>query len=283
MVGAAYQDDPEKALAMLQKIKPPTAVSLRWQGTIYYIRKEWEKAEALFRRAIDMDPTNVILWNDLGWLYMDMEKFEEAISTFHQGADADPDSPYPFTSLGYTYIRQDEYEKAASSFQRAIELDPAFPYPYRGLGDVRLCQENYDAASEQYKAVMTFDPDDVYTWLCHYITTRRAGREKEAAHDLQTFVKTSRATEWPGVVARCFTGQMSEEEILTKTQRQDGEPNTEQECEASYYLGMKHLLIDDVGRAKEYFQRCLNTGARGLDEYYLARREMRRLEQDEGG
>lgn len=51
----------------------------------------------------------------------------------------------------------------------------------------------------------------------------------------------------------------------------------EPQCEAYYYVGMKHLLMDEQDAAGEMFRKCLATNWDDFDEYVLADSELRRM------
>ncbi len=61
-------------------------------GNIYWIKKDFEKAEFYFRKAIELDPTLVVSYNNLALMLDENGKKEEAVKVLNQGIEANPDN-----------------------------------------------------------------------------------------------------------------------------------------------------------------------------------------------
>ena len=99
-LGVAYESKGEFAPAIkeyeLAAKKLP--LGLLYLGNVYFQEKEWEKAEAYYRKAISKDPRNSDAHNNLAWLY---------------------------------YTKKENLNEAETLALKAIELNPSKEHTYR--------------------------------------------------------------------------------------------------------------------------------------------------------
>ncbi|UCF81588.1 MAG: tetratricopeptide repeat protein [Acidobacteriota bacterium] len=176
VAAAYYQDMPDKALRLLQKIEPPTADSLHWQGNIYYILENWEEAEGLFEKSLalvnderygHLRPEDAALLSDFGWVYYYEGKYEEALAKFQEAVELDPEDIEAHNGMGDIYYIQRRYKEAAAELWKAIALEPENPEPHNSLGWVYCDQSEFGAAISEFRKVVEFDPKhaDAHTGL----------------------------------------------------------------------------------------------------------------------
>jgi lipoprotein NlpI len=55
--------------------------------------------------------------------------------------------------------------------------------------------------------------------------------------------------------------------------------DSNQHCEAWFYIGMKHLLAGDKADARESFNKCIATGQSTFVEYAFAQAELKALDK----
>ena len=80
-------------------------------------RKEYDKAEEYFLKAIELGNTNA--FNNLGVLYFNQEKYDKAEKYYLQAIDKGNNDA--LFNLGILYSKQKEYEKAEKYYLEAIE------------------------------------------------------------------------------------------------------------------------------------------------------------------
>jgi tetratricopeptide (TPR) repeat protein len=176
VAAAYYQDMPDKALPLLQKIEPPTVESLHWQGNIYYILENWEEAEDLFEKSLalalrerygHLRPEDAALLSDFGWVYYYGGKYEEALAKFQKAVELDPEDIEAHNGMGDIYYIQRRYEEAAAELWKAIALEPENPEPHNSLGWVYCDQSEFGAAISEFRKVVELDPKhaDAHTGL----------------------------------------------------------------------------------------------------------------------
>ncbi|KUJ76414.1 hypothetical protein AVO45_11485 [Ruegeria marisrubri] len=136
---------------------------------LYYARgicherlKQWEKAEADFRSALELNPEQPQVLNYLGYSLVERrEKLDEALEMIQRAVQARPDSGYIVDSLGWVLFRLGRYDEAVGHMERAVELMPVDPVVNDHLGDVYWAVGRAREAEFQWKRALSFiDPED---------------------------------------------------------------------------------------------------------------------------
>ncbi len=136
---------------------------------LYYARgisherlKNWENAEADFRKALELNPDQPQVLNYLGYSLVERrEKLDEALEMIERAVIARPDSGYIVDSLGWVLFRLGRYDEAVDHMERAVELMPVDPVVNDHLGDVYWAVDRAREAEFQWKRALSFiDPED---------------------------------------------------------------------------------------------------------------------------
>jgi tetratricopeptide (TPR) repeat protein len=122
-------------------VMPAAAEKNAW--VTYYYRgiceersKQWSKAEADMRKALEMQPEQPHVLNYLGYSWIDQGiNLDEGMKMIKRAVDQRPDDGYIVDSLGWAYYRIGNYEDAVKHLERAIDLKPEDPTINDHLGD----------------------------------------------------------------------------------------------------------------------------------------------------
>ncbi|MGH1578752.1 tetratricopeptide repeat protein [Planktotalea sp.] len=134
------------------------------QWFIYYARgisyerlDVWEKSEADFRKALELNPEQPQVLNYLGYSLVEKQiKLDEALNMIERAVAARPDSGYIVDSLGWVLFRLGRYEEAVGHMERATELMPIDPIVNDHLGDVYWSVGRFLEAEFQWKRALSF-------------------------------------------------------------------------------------------------------------------------------
>jgi tetratricopeptide (TPR) repeat protein len=98
--------------------------------------KQWNKAEADMRKALELQPEQPHVLNYLGYSWIDQGvNLDEGMKMIRRAVDQRPDDGYIVDSLGWAYYRIGNYEDAVKNLERAIDLKPEDPTINDHLGD----------------------------------------------------------------------------------------------------------------------------------------------------
>ncbi|ODT83522.1 MAG: hypothetical protein ABS76_03085 [Pelagibacterium sp. SCN 64-44] len=106
------------------------------RGIAYERAREWPKAEADFKRALELNPDQPQVLNYLGYSWIDMDMhLEEALAMIEKAVEAQPRDGYIIDSLGWAFYKLGRMEEAVETLERAVMLLPSDPEVNDHLGD----------------------------------------------------------------------------------------------------------------------------------------------------
>jgi len=115
----------------------------RSNWSVFYYRgianeriKNWEQAEADFRKALTLEPNQPLVLNYLGYSMIEKNiNLTEALEMVRKAVELKPNDGYIVDSLGWAHYQLGDYEEAVRNLERAVELKPADPTIADHLGD----------------------------------------------------------------------------------------------------------------------------------------------------
>ncbi len=173
------------------KLDPSLAAGENLLALTYLETKRYPKAEASFRRALELQPDYPEVWNNMGVLYNRQERFKDAIVYFDKALKDEnyitPENAY--TNMGYAFYRLGRYRDAIESHQKALDIAPLFCLASKNMGDVHAKQKAYSNASRYYEKAITNCP--LYQ-ESHYklgLVLMKMGQRKVAKAELEKLVR----------------------------------------------------------------------------------------------
>ena len=113
-----------------------TWVTYYYRGICYERSKQWSKAEADMRKALELQPEQPHVLNYLGYSWIDQGiNLDEGMKMIKRAVEQRPDDGYIVDSLGWAYYRIGNFEDAVKNLERAIDLKPEDPTINDHLGD----------------------------------------------------------------------------------------------------------------------------------------------------
>ncbi|MGA1820291.1 MAG: tetratricopeptide repeat protein [Thermoplasmatota archaeon] len=109
-------------------------------GNTYFMTEELEEAQALFQKAVEINPSSYRALNNLGVVQEKLENKESAIKSFNQALEIEPDYERAWMNLGSLFMDLDPplLKEASIFLRRALEIQP-------GLAKARTKLEECDA------------------------------------------------------------------------------------------------------------------------------------------
>jgi adenylate cyclase len=126
------------------------------------------KAEEMFSKAIELDPSYATAYVGLGhvhvglvsygWTEFPAQALQQAHDLAQKALSIDESHAGAHSLLGNVYIFRGQHELAISELQRAIELNPNDALSRRFLGMVMLWSSRPDDAIQAYETALRYDP-----------------------------------------------------------------------------------------------------------------------------
>lgn len=121
-----------------------------------------ERAEAAYRRSIELDPTLANALTNLGNLRYRRGLIEEAESMYRKALAIDGDQPEAFYNIGFLLYERGELDAAVASFRQSIEADPSFADAHFNLAMVLEDMGNPGAARPHWDTYLELEPEGAW-------------------------------------------------------------------------------------------------------------------------
>ena len=167
-VGVGYQVFPtgdlaaaEKAAETALELDPNLAEGVAAAGMIAQQRQQPERAETLFRRAIELNGNFATAYQWLGGLLSTRGgRMAEAMAYMAKAGELDPLSPIINLNLGLYLEFQGRFEEAEARYRKVIEIDPSMSMPYFMIGRLKAWGLNRFAEGVPYvQKAIELDPE----------------------------------------------------------------------------------------------------------------------------
>jgi tetratricopeptide (TPR) repeat protein len=116
-------------------------------------------AEALLKRATEVDPKNKFAWNNLGLIYLQTRQNDKAIAAFQKQIEVSPYDEYAYNNLGRAYWSDRKYDDAVKAFSKQIENNPLDKFAHSNLGAMYEEWHKYDLAVPELEKAASLNPD----------------------------------------------------------------------------------------------------------------------------
>jgi tetratricopeptide (TPR) repeat protein len=136
-------------------------------GTAYLSKKDYEKAEAAFKKTIELKPDYAEAYNGLAAVYNAQQKFDDAKAmgdkaaalSAASGGGEGADTLYNEGVIAWNAGKIDD---ATKFFEDAIKMDPDHANSHYQLGMARVNAGKLDDASTEFTAYLKLAPDGEY-------------------------------------------------------------------------------------------------------------------------
>ena len=123
------------------------------RGAMYEKQKNFDAAEAEFRKVLITDPENAGALNYLGYMLADRNvRLDEAQKLIGRAVELDPENGAYLDSLGWIQFRQNQLGQAEESLRRALAKIGTDPTVHDHLGDVYMKEGKVREAIQQWQA-----------------------------------------------------------------------------------------------------------------------------------
>ena len=119
----------------------------------------FERAESMYRRALELDPTLANALTNLGNVRFRRGFSEEAASLYKEALAIDEAQPEAHYNLGFLHYERGEAESSARCFQRAVDADPGFADAHFNLAMALEEIEQRAKARRHWRLYLQLEPD----------------------------------------------------------------------------------------------------------------------------
>jgi TolB-like protein len=153
-------------------LNPNYATNYQWYGLLLSISGKYDEAIDHLKKAMELDPTSLIIPTNLSETYVANKQFDLAVSAYEIAAKINPDFP----SNLWNYVRcHTNYNDSIEKLKNAIKGNPNTPmlrrflfWSYMKNGDVALAKDQLIYALDHFHDNMTVGFAQMYAWLGNY-------------------------------------------------------------------------------------------------------------------
>jgi tetratricopeptide (TPR) repeat protein len=128
--------------------------------------KQYAEASTLLKEAADKDPTQHVIFANLGEALSGARKYPEAIDAYKKAIELKPDEFGYYNNLGIAQGNAGQVDDAIATLKKASEINPTqAPQAYYNLGAVLSNKGRTKDAAEAFKQAIALKPDMSQAYL----------------------------------------------------------------------------------------------------------------------
>ncbi|HLP47045.1 MAG TPA: tetratricopeptide repeat protein, partial [Candidatus Kapabacteria bacterium] len=125
-------------------------------------------------------PRDHTLYNELGTIYFIKKDYEKALTALNKSLEIEQINPNSLSKLGEIYVIKKDYQMAETFLNKAKAINPTLQKLYFNLAQVEEARGNMDKAVEYYKIELENSPDAYKSAYNAAENLRNSGRYDEA-------------------------------------------------------------------------------------------------------
>ena len=182
---------------------------------------QWEKAEAEFKRSLELSPNYPTANHWYAEYIMTMGRHEEAMIRIRKSQDLDPLSLIISVAVGWGLYHARRYDEAIEQLRRTVDMDPNYPVTRWILGLLLRKTGSYELAIDEGEKGVTLSGESPVMRAALAHTLGAAGRTAEARQILDDLTELAK-----------------------------------QRYVAPYFFAGIHIGLGENDRAIDYLQKC---------------------------
>jgi protein O-GlcNAc transferase len=120
--------------------------------------KDTEGAEEAYRKALQINPSDLDSLNNLGLILFRKEEYKEAVTIFDKLSGLDPSSKTAKVNLAAAASRAGDREKAIGVWKELVRTMPARTDLRQQLADALYNQQDFEGAAYHYNQILLMSP-----------------------------------------------------------------------------------------------------------------------------
>ena len=158
----------EMAEALRAEMNRSLAMYYSNLGTIYGTKNLFDEAEAQYRKALELNPQDVLALFNLGRVHSDRRQWMQAKDYYERLVDVTPEDPIAWYNLAGVYAALDNpqvsdyntIDMAIQCYLRTLELDPQHLEASFKLMELALAHSKTDLALRVMEDAVEHNPDE---------------------------------------------------------------------------------------------------------------------------
>ncbi len=184
-------------------------------GRAYLETQEFSRAQIALERAVENDPGNPAILNDLGVALLYQNRIAKAIELFETVTDIDPNYASAHFNRALCFLARDEEEQAEEALDAFLRLRPHDARALKEKAYLQASRREYQEALTSLRRALSSAPDWAPLYVDLAATTALMGRVDDAIR----YLDRAEGLTSPGVVYRIYQQPAFREIRLTEPGR----------------------------------------------------------------
>ena len=207
-----------------------------------------------------------------GTIFLRRGDTARAISDYDAALQLRPGDVVALNRRGEARSNRAEFARALADYDQAVRLNPRYPLAFRNRARIHFYRGDFVAAAEDFRTAESIDRGNSYSLLWRYIADARSGVVDSAG---LAFGWPRLRDGWPKPLVAYFLGRIDEAAMFAAAAA--GHNRVEQECEARFFVGQKHILAGAKDAAIATLRQALAQCPRHMVEHHATGVELKRL------
>jgi len=127
-------------------------------GVQFYNQGQFSKAIQAYQKVIELDPTYIEAYNNMGIICQEIGDFDRAFEAFQKSIEINPQYEKGYNNLGILLYLKGRNEEALEAFQKAVAINPNNIESHINLGVLFKKQGQLDKAIASYQKALDINP-----------------------------------------------------------------------------------------------------------------------------
>jgi tetratricopeptide (TPR) repeat protein len=246
----------------LVRLNPTEIESYVTLGRLYRLNNQASKAEEIFRKALNADPSSKSAVTYLAQLYSDQGAYDQAVELLKKIPESEMDTQ-TLSTLGFAYLQARDYDNATAAYEKALAQEPDNLDVRRAYAEGLLRRGKTAEARTQLQRVLKSDPEDGNSHLRLGQLERQEGSFDSARHELErakTLMPDNPEVQYQQVLLEDAVGNDDKaieilQESLKQTERPEGHYTAAEAHNRAAFLER----LGSIYRSQEKYDRALET------------------------
>ncbi len=235
------------------------------RGVELTTKGEFDRAITDFDAALKADSKLTEAHFNRGIAWANKGEPDRAIADFDAVLRGNPAHADALHSRGTEWMVKGDYLRALADFEATLRANPKAQDVSFPRGRALFYSGEFARAAAEFTKAHQAQPSD-YTALWLFLARKHAGAaDAEALVERET--RATRDGTWPSGVIALYAGQAEPDPVMKSADDRDPKKQTEQRCEANFYIAHWHLLHKAHDRALPLLEEAQRLCPRNVIEY----------------
>ncbi|ETR67158.1 MAG: TPR repeat-containing protein [Candidatus Magnetoglobus multicellularis str. Araruama] len=166
---------------------------LNW-GYSFDEMSKYNDAIIEFDKAIQIDQSYYLAYNNKGNTLNNLGKYKEAIQVLQKAIDLDSHKETAYYNIGLSYVGLDDSISAMQYINKALEINPKYSKALAERGRIQFRKQNYKEAETDFLKSIEYDPSSFLANYSMGVLKEKNNELNDALHFLNISEKTGSYT-----------------------------------------------------------------------------------------